>query len=381
MAWFSPTGFVDPNTRWADETNAYDEDTGSYALNPGLQSGYYLELTLTSAIDCNKVRIWASDEGEDPDLDIDVFYGGDWHNIFSGVITKSTWVEKPIGSTQSVDKARVKSNSYGWDTYLYEFDFWEVVGEEKLLTATCSATSLTIGSLTLGKIESLTATSATATNVPSTTLQLLYSITAHAPPAISVTGTLLKTKPLTATSASQSTVSGSLTVGKIELLSATVAISSVSQGSLTLGKIEVLSSTAEASTSASGSLTVLEIIFLSGTASVASSVSSPNIRLLRQIAGTSSVASSIQGSLTLGKVEVLSGTAAITSLTQGSLTLGKVETLAGTASAQSSTTAQLSVLWALSATSEAISTISGSLTIINLVKLMKKLIQLEEIEA
>lgn len=383
MAWVSPTGFIDPSNAWSWETWAYDNDLETAAETQSETA--YLELTLGSAISCDKVRIYAADLNgglNDPELDIDVFYDGAYHNIFSGVITKEVWVEKSIGSTETVSKARVRMTdaAQAWH-FVIEFDFWEVeAGEEKLLTATCSATSSTIGSLTLGKIESLTATSATATNVPSTTLQLLYSITAHAPPAISVTGSLSVVKSLAGTSSVASSTQGSLTVGKVEALTATSDAISIATGSLTLGKIETLSSTAEASTSASGSLTILRIIFLSGTASVSSSVSSPNIRLLRQIAGTSSITSSTQGSLTLGKVEVLSGTVAITSSTQGSLTLGKVETLRGTASAQSSTTAQLCVLWVLSATSGAVSIITGSLTVINLVKLMKKLIQLEEIE-
>lgn len=376
MAWVSPTGHVE-TAKWTDEANAYDENTGTYAYQAGGNYGNYLELTHAS-LSCDKIQIWVYSGGGQV-YQVEVFYGGSWHTIYSGTPASEEWVEIPIGSTQDVTAAQIKQTVAFKAAYVYEFDFNEVeAGEEKLLTATCSATSSTIGSLTLGKIESLTATSATATNVPSTTLQLLYSITAHAPPATSVTGSLSIVKSLSGTSSVASSTQGSLTLGKVETLLGTSSVQTSVSGTLTIAVY--LTSSASVVSTTSGSLTVLGIIFLSGTASISSSVSSPNIRLLRQIAGTSSVASLAQGSLTLGKVEVLSGTAAITSSTQGSLTLGIIETLAGTASAQSSTTAQLCVLWALSATSGAISTITGSLTVINLVKLMKKLIQLEEIE-
>jgi len=57
-----------------------------------------------------------------------VWYGAGWHNIFSGTITKSTWVEKAIGSTESVLKARVTMTpGYNSQSNLYEFEFNQVV--------------------------------------------------------------------------------------------------------------------------------------------------------------------------------------------------------------------------------------------------------------
>jgi len=124
--WVSPTGHNDPSGNWAYETNAYDDDTDSRATTNDPE---YLELT-HSAIFCDKVRIYAAKYGKgilsDANIDIDVYYGGAWHNIFSGYITKQTWVEKDIGSPQSVTKARVRCPTLVGGIVglrLYEFDF------------------------------------------------------------------------------------------------------------------------------------------------------------------------------------------------------------------------------------------------------------------
>ncbi|GAI55276.1 unnamed protein product [marine sediment metagenome] len=99
MAWVSPTSHDDWDDRWDDETNAYDEDTGSFAYYFG--GAYYLEL-IHSAIDCDKVRIWALDHelesDVDPDILIFLYYDDGWQALFSGTITKNTWVEKAIGA-------------------------------------------------------------------------------------------------------------------------------------------------------------------------------------------------------------------------------------------------------------------------------------------
>lgn len=128
MAWVSPTGHNDPSSKWTTEANAYDENTNTYA-NCG-RSGYYLEL-IHDAINCDKIKIRCADWKTtiyDVDIDIDVYYSSNWHNIWSGVVTKITWIEKEIGSTESITAARTKCNSLGGGHLfrLYEFDFNEV---------------------------------------------------------------------------------------------------------------------------------------------------------------------------------------------------------------------------------------------------------------
>jgi hypothetical protein len=130
MAWVSPTGYNDPDSKWGNEANAYDEDTDTFAYD--FPNGYYLELTLESAISCDKVRIYCerytSGVSYDLDVDVDVYYSAAWHNIHSGTVTKNTWVELSIGSTQTVDKARIKTNDISASRRIKEFDFNEVSG-------------------------------------------------------------------------------------------------------------------------------------------------------------------------------------------------------------------------------------------------------------
>jgi len=130
MSWISPTGFVDGGVTWADETLAYDENTGTYAYEDISDVGYGNHLELThSAIFCDKVRIWSGRESTNiTNTEVDVFYLGGWNNIFSGAGTFDTWVEYPIGSTESVTALRVRysTDKKGREARLHEADFNEV---------------------------------------------------------------------------------------------------------------------------------------------------------------------------------------------------------------------------------------------------------------
>jgi len=145
MAWISPTGHNDPDGRWTSDEEAYDDDTGSYAYNSDANYDHYLELTIAELL-CDKVQIYARDTigvpSYNPDLDIDVYYSSAWHNIWSGVITKNTWVEKAIGSSQLVTKARIKSNTSDKNLKLYEFDFGEALQVETDACSDPTSTSL-----------------------------------------------------------------------------------------------------------------------------------------------------------------------------------------------------------------------------------------------
>ena len=149
MGWVSPTGHNDPDSKWTAEANAYDDDTDSHAWT--FNDGYYLELTLGSAISCDKVRSWWATSTGDADVDIDVYYSGAWHNIHSGVISKGDWVESSLGSTQTVEKARIKLNAFRTH-YLKEFDSNEVAGGQihyGAATLSGAGTLATLAKLTL----------------------------------------------------------------------------------------------------------------------------------------------------------------------------------------------------------------------------------------
>ena len=129
--WLSPTSYSDPDSAWTNEANAYDDDTSTYAGSSGTIYGanHYLELNRGGAeLSCGSCRIYANRGGSDndPDIDIDFYYDDAWNNIFSGTITKNTWVTKANAvGTKLVTKARIKWNINGMGSfaYLYEFDF------------------------------------------------------------------------------------------------------------------------------------------------------------------------------------------------------------------------------------------------------------------
>ena len=151
--WITPTGHSDPDSAWTGPPYAYDENLSTYAKNDhgGGRIGKYLELNVT-AIPCNKIRLYADEYYYDfghyyvnPNVSIDVYYSAAWHNIFEGTITRNTWVNKSIGSDETVTKARIKSNNAAdttHDLYLKEFEFWDINVTVPSITTT-AATSLT----------------------------------------------------------------------------------------------------------------------------------------------------------------------------------------------------------------------------------------------
>lgn len=122
VGWTSPTGYSDPDSQWTDEAKVYDGDTGTYVYN--LTYNHYLELTLTSPILCDKIRIHIGSLTTPGAVEeIDVYYGEDWHNIYSGTLAEESYVEISIGTTQTVSKARIIQTTAGNSLYINEFGF------------------------------------------------------------------------------------------------------------------------------------------------------------------------------------------------------------------------------------------------------------------
>jgi len=149
--WDSPTGHNDPDSKWIWEDRAYDESlaTGSWAYHLPADYDHYLELTLGSAIGCDRVRVYAGSVPnwpgpmEDAKISVDLFYDGNWHNIFSGTTTKQTWVTLTNSAgVKSVSKARIKGTDSDYYTDLYEFDFRRrSINASRLVEASRTATA------------------------------------------------------------------------------------------------------------------------------------------------------------------------------------------------------------------------------------------------
>lgn len=118
--WKSPTGAS--GYGWVNASRVYDDNLGTFA-HTGLDD--WLEIYYSGGLWCDKVQIYASMGGfedQDPNIKLDVFYGGNWHNILTATIPLKIWIPVSIGSTQFVTKARVSRNVVD-RLNIYEFDF------------------------------------------------------------------------------------------------------------------------------------------------------------------------------------------------------------------------------------------------------------------
>lgn len=128
-AWFTPnTASGEP---WQTPTYACDGslDTNSWIYVGKIYWSAYLALSLTVPILCTKVRSYQTRSAIQINaMEVDVYYGGAWVNIYSGAPTVGAWVEYAIGSEQLVSAMRLRYyNAHGtqnkiayvWETALY----------------------------------------------------------------------------------------------------------------------------------------------------------------------------------------------------------------------------------------------------------------------
>jgi len=65
----------------------------------------------------------------DADIRIDWYWGGAWHQVYSGTVAQLTWVEIVCPSgTHTISRARIRYNNSGAGNVLYlnEFYFCEI---------------------------------------------------------------------------------------------------------------------------------------------------------------------------------------------------------------------------------------------------------------
>jgi len=132
MSWVSPTGYNDPGSNWQGETNAYDENTSTYAeatCDPESSTGY-LELT-HPAINCDKIRFWVNTIDASEGVSVQVYYEGGWHDVAYNYAA-GQWVEAIIipPATKSVTKMRFSFSSddeeEGGGGQVHEADFNQI---------------------------------------------------------------------------------------------------------------------------------------------------------------------------------------------------------------------------------------------------------------
>jgi len=132
--WVSPTGFIDPDNAWSDEVKAYDENTATFAVTSNVYQDVwtpYLHLTLSSAIQCSKVRFYISTMALAWEaLKISVYKDDLWVEVYNEAFPPpDKWNEVEF-SQGSVSEAKVSVKPHGFFGAVFgrlnEFDFWEI---------------------------------------------------------------------------------------------------------------------------------------------------------------------------------------------------------------------------------------------------------------
>ena len=134
--WVLPTGFVDPDTAWADEGQAYDNNIATDATDEAPSGGWsaYLELT-HAAINCNSIKFHCDCTGADlGDAAVDIYYGAAWHNVYDEATAESTWITVTF-DPQIITAARFKGEN-GNDDFPKNINLDELhLGEVATVTA------------------------------------------------------------------------------------------------------------------------------------------------------------------------------------------------------------------------------------------------------
>jgi hypothetical protein len=127
-AWVSPTGNINVGA-CVDPALSYDGDIATFAATPYIPAtswSDFIELTLSAPIACNAIRYYTEVVLATDLIDVDIYYSGAWHNIFSGLPLSLAWDTKSF-TAQSVTKARVRYYNSGVNPQafaLYEFMFY-----------------------------------------------------------------------------------------------------------------------------------------------------------------------------------------------------------------------------------------------------------------
>ena len=126
--WIDPTGFGDPGSEWINETNIYDNDTGTHGDRMNL-TGWSDYINLNHDVFwCDKIQIYCY--RRDADIEVEVsHYGSDleWHVVYTGAYLDREWDEISLGGTYQITAVRLRFNNVGANVniYFYECDFNE----------------------------------------------------------------------------------------------------------------------------------------------------------------------------------------------------------------------------------------------------------------
>ena len=128
--WYIPDVHYDPDNAWSDETLIYDglDNTAGYSVVSSAKAwSSFILLDVYSQLHCEKVKFLAYYKGATgiEQIDIDLYYDSDWHDLYEGVFDNEVWTEIQLPISQFLYSARVRFYAKKADTaLLYGFEFW-----------------------------------------------------------------------------------------------------------------------------------------------------------------------------------------------------------------------------------------------------------------
>jgi len=134
MGWVLPTGYDDPDSKYVNETTAYDNDLNTFSYHdvvaPGVW-GSYLIVTHASMLS-NQLRFkcWVHLGSQPGTVDIDIYHDGAWYNVYEGVYDVGGYNVKQLGGIYNVTKIRIRvrnNDSVDRGLAIHEVQFYEAV--------------------------------------------------------------------------------------------------------------------------------------------------------------------------------------------------------------------------------------------------------------
>jgi len=126
----TPTAHNDPSGQWSDETNAYDDNDATYAMDITAATSWSAFLELEhSPIYVDAIKAKADMQlGSTDEIDVDVYVvGSGWTDGYQGAYNNGNWDTFVLPTAQTISATRIRINNTfdggNRDGYIYEVDF------------------------------------------------------------------------------------------------------------------------------------------------------------------------------------------------------------------------------------------------------------------
>lgn len=108
-----PAGYNDSTANWTTETNAYDGLLSTYAGTSAVPAGGWGQFVVftKTATSINRISFYVWANAPSPQVDIETYYDGVYHECYNGTFTNDTWYTgniTPSGTYKNVSRIRAR---------------------------------------------------------------------------------------------------------------------------------------------------------------------------------------------------------------------------------------------------------------------------------